>query len=436
MVMTGSKQIKRLSFDGETGSLLVEIYGPGRKVYRLDSWEAGLRLHGDTGSGPVNLVLFLSKLRLGETDVQALDAFASSIPEEVVRLALSFPHAQLQMLQLLRGGGESALELARDIPVLVWLLASAVLGKGVGLSAAISLTRGKRLEIVRAVYPEGATGHLKLIKRMWAPEYTAEVLRAAYWVLRNETAQRHLRHCSLVVLPLLAEIANAPDLLAFPVILREVSDELGSRYRLKAARAMCETCLRLGEEGGVSNVGHILRNCKSLEEVTSLSNRWHLRYNRKLIEETATLNREKEAVADFGQVMRAEMRRRAQLQRERVAAMAIRRRERAKNTRAAMQFGFPIPPIPGNEYIVPITTYAKLVREGETMHNCVATYVNKVANGDSYIYQVFYPQRCTLEILLDSGCSVGEMKAPANKAPSKAAKAYVKKWLRLNGYPQ
>jgi hypothetical protein len=60
---------------------------------------------------------------------------------------------------------------------------------------------------------------------------------------------------------------------------------------------------------------------------------------------------------------------------------------------------FPEPPFAGNENIVPIRTPFELRAEGEDMHNCVFSYVNRIAEGQEYAYRVLAPFRGTLSLL-------------------------------------
>ena len=95
---------------------------------------------------------------------------------------------------------------------------------------------------------------------------------------------------------------------------------------------------------------------------------------------------------------------------------------------------FPLPPIPGSEEIIPITTYRELFVEGKKMHHCVACYLQKIRSGNSYIYKVFAPQRATLEIVLNQGSSpgVGQLKLAHNQEPSKETLAAVHEWMRVS----
>ena len=58
----------------------------------------------------------------------------------------------------------------------------------------------------------------------------------------------------------------------------------------------------------------------------------------------------------------------------------------------------PRPPLPGNEFIRPLTTQQDIVAEGREMRHCIASYVGSVLNGDYYVYQMTAPERLTIGV--------------------------------------
>ena len=83
--------------------------------------------------------------------------------------------------------------------------------------------------------------------------------------------------------------------------------------------------------------------------------------------------------------------------------------------------------------IVPLTTSADLYREGHAMHHCVATYVEQVRQGTSYIFSVRRDGKRIATISLSchsETISIQQLRGPCNTAPPKAVSAAVRKWLR------
>jgi hypothetical protein len=92
---------------------------------------------------------------------------------------------------------------------------------------------------------------------------------------------------------------------------------------------------------------------------------------------------------------------------------------------------FPPPPVEGTETIVPITNARELVEEGRAQHNCVASYVERVAvRRQVYIYRVLWPERCTLSLRRCGNTWVlSELKRACNERPSEVTRRVIEKWL-------
>ena len=92
---------------------------------------------------------------------------------------------------------------------------------------------------------------------------------------------------------------------------------------------------------------------------------------------------------------------------------------------------FPPPPLRGTSTIKPLTSYPQILKEAETMHNCLASYVEQVLIlKDIYFYKVLKPERCTLALRRQKGKWVlSELKSAFNKTPSRDAFNVVMNWL-------
>ncbi|MDR1487917.1 MAG: PcfJ domain-containing protein [Deltaproteobacteria bacterium] len=94
----------------------------------------------------------------------------------------------------------------------------------------------------------------------------------------------------------------------------------------------------------------------------------------------------------------------------------------------------PSPPITGSESILPITTARELAEEGRLQHNCVASYLERVAiRQNVYVYRVLWPERCTLSVARRGAeWVISELKRTCNKSPSEATRRVVEEWLDRN----
>jgi hypothetical protein len=91
------------------------------------------------------------------------------------------------------------------------------------------------------------------------------------------------------------------------------------------------------------------------------------------------------------------------------------------------------PATKGGFDIVPLATGADLYREGHAMHHCVATYVDEVRQGTSYIFSVRSGGKRIATISLILNCeaiAIQQLRGPCNVAPPKGVAAAVRQWLR------
>ena len=422
-----NQTIKHISINLESDTLLIETYEKNGSRFQLDSWEKGLALHVEEEHtiryAQTNLSLFTSQQAPRRHHMSDyMNLFTSKIPAEIKMLVNPISFAQLQTLQIFRHGETAAIELFNKAPALMWLMACDVLYNRISLRQAVNLVKGKHIDIIKAIRIDNTKKHLKLINKIIPFDYCKKELRILNRILKDDNLQRNLCHLPQIVLPWVEIVFDAPDIQAIAYIQNELSNPNGSKYRLMLAKTMCESCLQIGKEAGLPNIKHSLRNCKTLTELTALADRWHGRYNKKLQKQLATYSREKEAVEVLNLTIEAEEERQRQETRER------KRREQEQRQKKRKE-GFPKPPIPGNKYIVPITTFSELKHEGEVMNNCVDTYKDKILYENSYIYKVYYPGRCTLEVVGRQYCSIGELKAKSNLKPHKIVHQYVQDWI-------
>ncbi|MEI7837324.1 MAG: PcfJ domain-containing protein [Planctomycetota bacterium] len=91
---------------------------------------------------------------------------------------------------------------------------------------------------------------------------------------------------------------------------------------------------------------------------------------------------------------------------------------------------FPSPPLRAKGDIEPVATPAMLFEEGRIQRNCVASYVERVAAGECYIYRVLQPERATLCVSRQQDqWQIAEIKARCNAPVSQGTKQAVQEWL-------
>jgi hypothetical protein len=116
---------------------------------------------------------------------------------------------------------------------------------------------------------------------------------------------------------------------------------------------------------------------------------------------------------------------------ERVHDIYAQLREDAAALARARERGFPPPPVPGSDVIIPICTKAMLIEEGRLQKNCATDYETRIAKGDLAMYRVLSPQRCTLSLRWSRGTwAIDQLKAACNGAAAPATRRVVMEWLR------
>lgn len=96
---------------------------------------------------------------------------------------------------------------------------------------------------------------------------------------------------------------------------------------------------------------------------------------------------------------------------------------------------FPEPPIPGTDYILPVTESHKLFEEGTVMHHCVNSYKTEILLKRSYIYHIEKEEeKATLEIRKrdDNYWTLAQVRGICNKNVSKDIMNMVVSWAEEN----
>ena len=90
----------------------------------------------------------------------------------------------------------------------------------------------------------------------------------------------------------------------------------------------------------------------------------------------------------------------------------------------------PPPPIPGNEYIKPLSTTLELVQWGLDQHNCLASLIYDIILGRKYFYKInFGGETATIEIKTEPKvCGVEMIRGPYNMMSSISVVGIVTDW--------
>lgn len=91
----------------------------------------------------------------------------------------------------------------------------------------------------------------------------------------------------------------------------------------------------------------------------------------------------------------------------------------------------PEPPLPATDNIIPITSQAELIEEGQEMHHCIASHLKSVVDGKFAVYRMMAPERLTIEVLVMGGGQLvlREVRGKCNRLPSDASNAIIEAWF-------
>jgi len=419
-----SFRIDSAEFIAETGNLLIQTRNSSRARYLLSSWEHGLDLFVDSHQGWVFLNqgpdILLWGASYSSAVHSALDSFCATIPHNIQSIAAPYRWRQLSILRLLRIN-RGAYELAKSSPLLFWLLADRVNEGNLTLDKASSLLFKRRDEILKHLIGHASRSLIKFLNKLKPLQYDHQEVRLVYQILGSREALFVLRHCREIHLDLLSVVIGRPECLRIPMVRSLLEHPDHSQFLLKSVKILVSGCLRAAREQDVPDLWASLYRCRYLSELKALNQELNNHYNIRYIQQKALIEEEEAARAAFH---------------ERTAA---RRRVLDQATflpsGLAIERTFPEPPFPGNEFIKPITSPEGLRYEGSknVMDNCVKgrDYIKTILKGNCYIYRVYKPQRCTLEIekTPSGNWRISQLKLRKNESPRPETKNFVQEWL-------
>lgn len=382
------KDISKLSSDGRF--LYVDMR-PRLDVYlKYAPWEDGLMIERYNGevweleNRDPNLLLITPE---HEADpCLPVHAFIESIPADIRAAAVCFDHLQSKVLQLLAKNA-AALDLLRDIPMLLWLVADWAQAPDVSNTDVKALLKNKRALILSKILGRQCSQidirFLKKIKIVPSVFTNRHFNFIKHYIFSDRAAD--FQHWRDVPYDALVILKNHQELVSCRFV-RHMADmyytAMGAIVRnRKDTITLISDTLLTGANLGVANPMGVINRCESLADLQALHNKWVRKFN--------------------------------------VRKMIIR-----------CQTPFPAPPIPGNLKIQPIRNEGELINEGKLMHHCVGGYGSKIHNGTCYIYRVLKPERATLEIL-GSGKSVriGQLNLACNQVPLEETLLEVARWI-------
>ena len=355
----------------------------------------------------------------------AFAAFRRQLAAEVATVVESFGSHQWALLVLLHQKPAAA-DLARTNPVLAYCLANSDQFRGTQPEAAavqaVWYCSRKQRTILEWLGFPGTEAVVRLMRKIPPVAASPFMLRCLRNALRADpsvvTALGHLPRINATVIELVANGRLSP--LVTPKLLHEVADAETDAGQPSCGDLILNSLIMLNELAPESPIGPFSR----VSQV--------LRCHGEIEKEYLLYRRNRE---------RAELAAREDLAAQEVLARARSRRAdvaRAKRSAAPpdprQPPPFPPPPLPGTDHIVPITSSAELVAEGQIQGNCVATYEGLIRQRTTYVYRVLSPERATLSVVRShDGCwRRSELRVRLNAKAQVQTTSSVDAWIGMH----
>lgn len=328
------------------------------------------------------------ELTLAQQRKQAFDRFRFSLPKEVARAVEPFRGDQWPLLVMLRHDPAS-LDLVLQNPALAYLLAKK-LNADRDLIASLQCGTLRQREILGCLDFPDDRGAVNLFRKIDPASVNGDNWMGLLSLLRNSVGsslRQRLGHLPVIntgVVEILLD--QSASTAAGNRLLQEVAEDRRENYRAR--------------------VVHLVTNTLRMQDVIQA---------RRPVTKFPDLERLESVHRDVSEAYRQ-------------------RAQRINEVRRHSHDNFRRPPIPGIPgEIEPLTSPEQLVDEGEAQGNCVASYAYKVERGDTFLYRVLKPQRCTLSIVRRDSSGVwriGELESKFNTSADDETERYVESWLQ------
>ena len=255
----------------------------------------------------------------------------------------------------------------------------------------VKTCRLKQTEILKAINLPATKSALKLLQKIKSRQYAQREYELIRQLLTLEFER--LNHQNSIQITLIELILHFPQLLNSKLL-----NQLNGKA-IKLLREFVQDTEHMARRIGLDTevVNQQLYRCKNLIQLERLHDKLVEQFNQKMAELTG----------------------------------------RERETAELLLQPFPIPPLLGNENIVPISSKKALIEEGKKQRHCVAVYDEDIIRGQYYVYQVLAPERATLGITIkkkrdnsqQSQITIEQLKGYHNKTVSQATKEAVLLWF-------
>ena len=322
----------------------------------------------------------------------AFALFRRSIPPEVARAVERFTNRQWAMLAMCRHRLR-AKDLLEQSPALGFSLAHHVKFRGSVLNGAETAARASALkhrEILRWLGFPDSQAWANILTKIPAEIASVERLVSLRDVSANAQVERMLSH-------VLSLNVGALELVTDRRLIELVSPALLAEVAVSPEESVA--CLTAHLLADIVNLRHQM---KTPEPLSPFRSRQRVR------------EKQQETVEEYARFL------------ERQAA-----EQQARRLKLGEEEWLPEPPLPGTPDIVPLKEARQLREEGSVQHHCVGSYVNRVKQGQCYIYRILSPERATLALARgpDGGWGIEQLYRACNQPVGRATRQAVEAWL-------
>ena len=425
------------------GELRFMMPGFRRSIGGISQWNDGFepcQIRNGSQSDSKHWSLNMLSENRGRRLDGTVQSFIDQIPRDVRERVACYRFGQIAMLQCIACYPE-ANDLSLSNPKLFWLLIASTFDSDWTVEDIHRVCQFRQVDILERINGHASKATVRLLHRIEITDGTLGEARNILRAISQPEIVRVAAHQQIVTVRYLALLSNYPDL-AEPAAANVLGRVLISEAGRSPGTAVDMACRlvdikRMARILGIARPGQAMSECKSVEDVNRLHDRWVENLNgrtRTEDEESAEIEQVLEHRPEFDDIpaFLRQQNRNGDGQRPIRPQRRIPRRIILRERRTDISsLTFPPAPFPDSKHIEAISTVDELIDEGRAQENCVASYAETVAEGDTYIYRVLKPQRGTLELRrLDSAWVLGQFKLKRNAAPGKRARAAVDKWYQ------
>ncbi|MBF0266194.1 MAG: PcfJ domain-containing protein [Gammaproteobacteria bacterium] len=339
----------------------------------LESIEPGLILVNDAN-------LNLSKAPINE--------FLKQIPSEVLEQIKAFHYYQFSLMQLL-SHYPVLLDIFEHSPILIWISVIRAKELSVPMPDLVRLLQKKRTKVIKRLFNTDSPKAIKYINKLQLRNGDSQEYHVIKNIISNDEFIVRFAHWSILPIQVIVTALKFPEIVEHYLYKRFVSTEQDIHWNI----------------ANFSKVNKLIRDIKQMVEVLEIT----------LPNDYFHLFNSKEQLKEAHDNLVIQL-------------------NHSEKINKLSNVDFPTCPLGEDENFIQIKNSVALAYEGKEMRHCVASYVNQAKNGQDYFYQIFAPERGTLQLRLKGNkVEIMQFKLVCNQEPSDDSWFAVKNWISDKG---